>query len=70
MDPEYPTSKSAAAAFLSRAQFHTANTTSIIKRDYNDQKASQLLGALSDLVFAEAQIEAWSADLGSTGCQA
>lgn len=38
--------------------------------DYNDRKASQLLGILADLLMAEAALESWTADLSVPGCGA
>lgn len=72
MDPKYPISKTQAAIFLSHSHIHLYESEingHVVVRNYNDHKAQQLFSVLSDLLFAEAQIEAWSADLGSTGCQ-
>lgn len=41
----------------------TSNST-----NYNDLKAGQLCEAIADLLMAEARIEAWMEDLGTTGC--
>jgi hypothetical protein len=38
-------------------------------RDYNDHKAAQLCEILGDFLLAQAQLDAWMADLGTTGCQ-
>lgn len=40
----------------------------IVDREYEDQKASQLLDGLADLICAEMLIDAWFADLGTRGC--
>lgn len=66
-DPEYPTSRTGTAMFLTDAANHLKIKGQC---DYNDHKAAQLLDAKADLLVAEAQIESWEVDLGFNGCQA
>lgn len=74
---KYPTTKTGAVMFLAKAKRYLEQESIIldweravdIKRDYNDRKAAQLLGVLSDLLLAEAQLDSWYVDLGFQGCQ-
>lgn len=76
-DRRYPTTKTGAALFLANAKDRVSTQFTClsfdkgldIPRDYNDHKAAQLLGVLSDLLLAEAQFDSWFVDLGFQGCQ-